>query len=97
MVISIETESDNAKAAMAGFKIAMAAMTGGGVAPKGKEEEMKVLREDIKGVGDEAIMGPLASMFMFRKGNVAVMIDGRALTGGRDMQIAIGKRIADKL
>jgi hypothetical protein len=95
-VVSIETDSDNAKGTMAAVKIAMLAMTGGMV-DKTKENEMKMLREDIKGVGDEAIMGPLASLFVFRKGNVAVTIDGRALTGGRDMQIAIGKRIADRL
>jgi len=93
LVVSVEVETENAKAAMAGFKIAMGLMTGGG----GGGEQTKALREDIKGVGDEAIMGPLASIFMFRKGDVAVTIDGRALTGGRDMQVAIAKRIADKL
>ena len=91
LVVSVEVETENAKAAMAGFKIAMGLMTGGA------GEQTKALREDIKGVGDEAIMGPLASIFMFRKGDVAVTIDGRALTGGRDMQVAIAKRIADKL
>jgi len=88
-VVSIEVETENPKAAMAGFKIAMAAMSGG--------EKNNALREDIHDVGDEAIMGPLASIFIFRKGNVSVTIDGRALSGGRDTQVAIGKRIASKL
>jgi hypothetical protein len=91
LVVSIETETENPKAAMAGMKIAMGVMT------VGDANKTKALREDIKGVGDEAIMGPLASIFVFRKGDVAVTIDGRALVGGRDTQIAIGKHIADKL
>jgi hypothetical protein len=90
LVISVEVETDNAKAAMAGFKIAMAAMTVG-------NDKNHALREDIKGVGDEAIVGPLASIFIFRKGDVAVTIDGRALTGGRDAEVAIAKRIAGRL
>jgi hypothetical protein len=96
LVVNVQVETDNPKGTMAAFKIAMAAMTIG--ADKEKDKDLlKVMREDVKGVGDEAIMGPLASVFIFRKGDVAVTIDGRALTGGRDMQIAIGKRIASRL
>ncbi len=91
MVVSVEVETDNAKATMGAFKIAM------GILTVGDKEHHKVLREDIKGVGDEAIMGLMASIFMFRKGDVAVSIDGRGLTGGRETQIEIGKRIAARL
>jgi hypothetical protein len=90
MVLSIEIQTENAKSAMAAFKIAMAAMTMG-------QEKNKALREDIQGVGDEAIMGPLASLFMVRKGNTSIGIDGRALTAGRDAQIEIAKAIVAKL
>jgi hypothetical protein len=90
MVTSIEVQTEDAKSAMAAFKIAMGLMTAG-------MEKNNALREDIKGLGDEAIMGPLASMFMFRKGDVAVSIDGRGLTGGRDVEIAIAKNIAGKI
>ena len=88
LVLSLELETENAKAALAAFKLAMGMMTAG-------MEKSPALREDI--LGDEAIVGPLGSIFAFRKGDVAVTIDGRALPGGRDSEIAIAKRIAGKL
>lgn len=95
MVVQTEVVTENPKGAMAAYKIAMGLMTMG--VQKDQEKVAKMMREEIKGVGDEAMMGPLGAMFMFRKGNVAVMQDGRGLTGGRDMQIAIGKKIAERL
>jgi hypothetical protein len=56
-----------------------------------------LMHEDVKGVGDEAMFGPLLSLSMFRQGDVCVQIDGRMLPGGRDAQIAIAKRIFSKL
>lgn len=95
MVVQTEVVTENPKGAMAAYKIAMGLMTMG--ARDADQKTVKMLKEDIKGVGDEAMMGPLGVMFMFRKGNVAVMQDGRGLTGGRDMQIAIGKKIAERI
>jgi hypothetical protein len=95
-MLTIETESENAKAAMAGFKIGAglgAAVVGQDAAPAAKT----ALREEVKGVGDEAMFGPLSSLFMFRKGDVSVQLDARTLPGGRDTEIAIAKRILSKL
>jgi hypothetical protein len=95
-ILSIETESDNAKAAMAGFKLGMGVATIG----MGKDADpaaKAAIRQDVSGVGDEAMFGPLLSLFMFRQGDVSVQLDGRTLPGGRDAQIAIAKHIASKL
>ena len=95
-VLTIEVESENAKAAMAGFRIG----AGLGVAVVGadaKPEARKAFREEVKGIGDEAVFGPLASLLMFRKGDVSVQIDARTLPSGRDTEIAIAERVAAKL
>jgi hypothetical protein len=81
---------------MAGFKIGAglgAAVVGQDAAPAAKT----ALREEDKGVGDEAMFGPLLSLFMFRKGDVSVQLDARTLPGGRDTEITIAKRILSKL
>ena len=96
LVLTVGIESQNAKAAMAGFKLGVG-LTGAlvmkGADPAGKA----MMREDVQGVGDEAISGGLLSLFMFRKGDVSVQLDARLLPGGRDAQIAIAKRIISKL
>jgi hypothetical protein len=95
-MLTIEVDSENAKAAMAGFKLGVGLT--GAVVMKGADPEGKaMMREEVKGVGDEAISGPLLSLFMFRKGDVSVQLDARLLPGGRDAQIAIAKRIISKL
>ncbi len=95
-MLTIETESGNARAAMVGFKIGMG--LGNAVVTKGADPSASALmREDVKGVGDEAMFGPLLSLFMFRKGDVSVQLDGRTLPGGREAQIAIAKRIVSRL
>lgn len=97
--LSIEVVTDNAKAAMAGFKLGMGvvgAMAGAGnkdVDPKMR----KVLYEEVSGVADEAAFGPMQTMFMFRKGDVAVTLDARGLPGGKDAELAIAKRIVSRL
>ena len=96
-MLTIEIESGNAKATMAAFKLAMGVT---GVAMKsqgGSGGAPNVVHEDVKGVGDEAMFGPLLSLSMFRQGDVAVQIDGRLLPGGRETQIAIAKRIFSRL
>jgi len=96
LLLTIEVDSENAKAAMAGFKLGVGLT--GAVVMKGADPEGKaMMREEVKGVGDEAISGPLLSLFMFRKGDVSVQLDARLLPGGRDAQIAIAKRIISKL
>ena len=95
-VLSIEVESENAKAAMMGFKLG-AGLGAAVVAADAKPEARKAFREDVQGIGDEAVFGPLQSLLMFRKGDVSVQIDARTLPGGRDTEIAIAQRIAAKL
>ena len=96
LMLTIGVDSENAKAAMAGFKLGMGLT--GAIVMKGADPEGKaMMREEVKGLGDEAISGPLLSLFMFRKGDVSVQLDARLLPGGRDAQIAIAKRIISKL
>jgi hypothetical protein len=100
-MLSIEVESENAKAVTTAFKLAMG-VTGGLINAQAAHDGStpaapNLMREDVKGVGDEAMFGPLLSLSMFRKGDVAVQIDGRLLPGGREAQIAIVKRIFSKL
>ena len=91
-IVSVEIETQTARANMAAFKIAMGAMTMGV-----QKDQIPGLREDIKGLGDEAIVGPMASIFMVRKGDIAIFIDGRGLTGGRDAEVNIAKHILGNL
>lgn len=95
-VLTIEVESENAKAAMAGFRLG-AVLGAAVVGADAKPEARKAFREEVKGIGDEAVFGPLASLLMFRKGDVSVQIDARTLPSGRDTEIAIAERIAAKL
>jgi hypothetical protein len=95
-VLTIEVESENAKAAMAGFRLG-AGLGAAVVGADAKPEARKALSEEVQGVGDEAVFGPLKSLLMFRKGDVSVQIDARTLPSGRDTEIAIAQRIAAKL
>ena len=92
-MLSIEVESDNAKAAMATYKLALNIGAAGAPADT---EARKLLIEDVKGVADEAVFGPMLSMFVFRKGDVVVSIDARGLPGGRDAELSIAKRIVSR-
>jgi hypothetical protein len=94
--LTIAVNTENAKAAMAGFKLGMG--LSGAIVMKGADAQGKAaMSEEVKGVGDEAISGPLLSLFMFRKGDVSVQLDSRLCPGGRDAQIAIANRIISKL
>jgi hypothetical protein len=96
LLLTVGIDSENAKAAMAGFKLGVGLT--GALVMKGADPEGKaMMREEVKGVGDEAISGPLLSLFMFRQGDVSVQLDARLLPGSRDVQIAIAKRIISKL
>jgi hypothetical protein len=96
-MLTVSIDSANPKAMVAGFKmglgltgVAMKSQVGSGGAPN-------LVTEDVPGVGDEGVFAPLFGMSSFRKGDVAMIIDGRMLPGGREAQIAIAKRIFSKL
>ena len=55
------------------------------------------LTESLSGIGDEAVLGPMASMLMFRKGATGVQIDLRMVPNGREKGIAIARAVADRL
>jgi hypothetical protein len=94
-MLTVEVETQNAKAVMAGFKLGMGLASG---ALSGADEKtQKIMREEVKGIGDEAMFGPMLSLFMFRQGDVAVQLDARTLPGGRDTILSIAKAISAKL
>ena len=82
---SIEVNS-NGKATIAAMKVAMGMTTGG----------VKTI-ENISGIGDEALMGPMDSMFVFTKNGLGVQIDLRMMTHARDRAIAMAQRILTRL
>ena len=94
--LTITVSSQNARAAMTGFKLGMG-ISGAVVMQGGDKKNKAAMTENIQGVGDEAISGPLLSVFMFRKGDVSAQLDSRLCPGGRDAQIAIAKNILAKL
>jgi hypothetical protein len=53
--------------------------------------------ERVSGIGDEALLGPMASMLVFAKGSTGVQIDLRMLPNGREKGIAIAKTVANRL
>jgi len=53
--------------------------------------------EDLVGIGDEAIMGPVDSMLAFVKGPTAVQLDLRLVPHGRDKGVAMARKIAGRL
>jgi hypothetical protein len=95
-MLTIEVSSGDGKAVMTAFKLAMG-ISGMAVNKDAVPGSPNLMQEQVKGVGDEAMFGPLLSLSMFRQGDVAVQIDGRLLPGGREAQIAIAKRIFSKL
>jgi hypothetical protein len=96
LLLTVGIDSENAKAAMAGFKLGIG-LAGAAVMKDAGQAGNAMMREEVKGVGDEAVSGPLLSLFTFRKDDVSVQLDARLLPGGRDAQIAIAKRIISKL
>ncbi len=56
----------------------------------------KGLTKKIEGLGDDAQMGPMGSMLMFRKGDLGVQIDGRMITG-QEKLTAMAQKIASRL
>jgi hypothetical protein len=53
--------------------------------------------EKLQGIGDEAWLGPLASMLVFSKGKVGVEIDLRLIPDGREKGIRLARLIASRL
>lgn len=58
--------------------------------------EMKAF-EKLPGIGDEAYLGPLASLLVFRKGDIGVEIDLRMIPNGREAGIKLAKLIASRI
>ena len=53
--------------------------------------------EKLSGIGDEAWLGPLASMLVFSKGKMGIEIDLRMIQDGREKGIRLAKLIASRL
>lgn len=53
--------------------------------------------ERVPDIGDEAWLGPLASLLVFRKGDVGVELDLRMVPDGRDKGIRLARLIAQRL
>lgn len=53
--------------------------------------------EKLQGIGDEAWLGPLASMLVFSKGKIGVEIDLRLIPDGKEKGIRLAKLIASRL
>ena len=53
--------------------------------------------EKLQGIGDEAWLGPMASMLVFSKGKVGIEIDLRLVPAGREKGIRLAKLIASRL
>jgi hypothetical protein len=58
--------------------------------------EMKVF-EKLPDVGDEAYIGPMDSLLVFRKGDVGVEIDLRGVPNGREVGVKLAKLIASRV
>lgn len=77
--------------------------TGGAVAVLAMRGASQLLGGDEAGferlpdVGDEAWLGPLASMLVFRKGDAAVELDLRLVPDGREKGIRLATLIASRL
>jgi hypothetical protein len=53
--------------------------------------------EDLAGIGDQAVMGPVDSFLAFVKGQAEVQIDLRQIPKGRDKGVAMARAIAGRL
>ena len=65
-----------------------------GTAPGAGETKMS---EQVSGIGDEAILGPMNSVLIFRKGATGVQIDLRMMPDARERGIAIAKVVEGRL
>ena len=53
--------------------------------------------QKLQGIGDEAWLGPMASMLVFSKGKIGVEIDLRLIPDGKEKGIRLAKLIASRL
>jgi hypothetical protein len=83
---SIKVDWEGGHAAVKALKLAMGVMTGN-----------NKMTESLRGIGDEAVVGPMNSVLMFAKGDTGVEIDLRMLPNGRERGIEIAKRVASRL
>jgi hypothetical protein len=83
----IEVEWDDGRTMLNAFKFVIGTAGGG---------DAKV-SEKVSGIGDEAVLGPMASMLMFVKGSTGVQIDLRMVPDAREKGVAIAKIVAGRL
>jgi len=83
---SVKVDWEGGHAAVKAMKLTMGVISG----------DTK-LTESLKGVGDEAVLGPMASMLVFAKGDTAVDIDLRMLPNGKERGVEIAKKVASRL
>jgi len=53
--------------------------------------------EDLTGIGDEAIMGPVDNLIAFSKGETGVQIDLSKIPHGREKGVALARKIVGRL
>jgi len=53
--------------------------------------------QKLQGIGDEAWLGPMASMLVFSKGKIGIEIDLRLIPDGKEKGIRLAKLIASRL
>jgi hypothetical protein len=71
--------------------VSMLKVVGGAAAPGVKT------MEDLAGIGDEAVMGPMDNMIAFAKGPTGVQIDLSKVAHGREKGVALARKIAARL
>jgi len=82
------TYTENGKQQIAAMKIAIGAV-GGKLASESLEE--------LRGIGDEAILGPMDSMLVIEKNGAGVSIDMRQLPKAKQLAIAMARRIVPRM
>lgn len=83
---SIKFDWEGGRTAIAAMKLAT-----GALAPGIKTTE------NLTGIGDEAILGPMGSMLLFRKGATAVEIDMRTALREKERSVTLAKLVASRL
>ncbi|MCC6389825.1 MAG: zinc ribbon domain-containing protein [Bryobacterales bacterium] len=82
------TYTENGKQQIAAMKIAIGAV-GGKLASESLEE--------LRGIGDQALLGPMDSMLVVEKNGAGVSIDMRQLPKAKQLAIAMARRIVPRM
>jgi hypothetical protein len=84
--LTVTVSWENARAALSVLKAVIAGNSPG-----------VTTTENLTGIGDEALMGPVDSFLAFVKGQTEVQIDLSQIPKGRDKGVAIARTIAPRL